>query len=133
MKKVTSNANNLEGQKMFQILSRAKDLESMGKKIIHFELGDPDFDTPREVIDEAYHSMLEGETHYTTSNGLLDLRSSIAEYSLKKYNFKPSTNQILIANGANPLIYFIILVCSVFIFLYRKRCSLHDPCPRRRT
>ena len=73
MRKISQAANRLEGQKMFQILAMARELERTGKKILHFELGDPDFDTPKNVIDVAIKSIRRGETHYAPSSGLYEL------------------------------------------------------------
>jgi aspartate/methionine/tyrosine aminotransferase len=108
MKKLSEITQYFEGQKMFQVLAKAKELEKQGKNILHFELGDPDFDTPREVIEEAYRSMLSGETHYVNSDGLIDLKKVIIDKFRIEKGFSPSLNQILIANGANPLIYLLI-------------------------
>ncbi len=59
---------------MFQILAAAKDLEKRGKGIIHFEIGDPDFATLANIVDAVRESLQRGDTHYTTSAGLEELR-----------------------------------------------------------
>ena len=61
---------------MFQILARAKDLEKKGKDIVHFEIGDPDFPTPKNIIDKCIASLRSGNTHYTTSAGLESFRKA---------------------------------------------------------
>lgn len=108
MKKLADITSSFEGQKMFQIMARAKELEAQGKDVLHFEIGDPDFDTPHEIIEEAYKAMLSGETHYTNSDGLIDFKRAIAYDIKKEYGFLPDLNQILVTNGANPLIYLAI-------------------------
>ena len=60
----------LEGQKMFQVLAQCKELEKQGMDIIHFEIGDPDFDTPKPVVDRCIKELRAGNTHYTNSSGL---------------------------------------------------------------
>ena len=65
MKKLSEAAHKLEGQKMFQILAKTRELERQGEEILHFELGDPDFDTPKNIVDVALESLKKGETHYT--------------------------------------------------------------------
>ena len=57
MKKLSDAAHRIEGQKMFQILAKTKILERQGKKIFHFELGDPDFNTPSNIVEAAYKSI----------------------------------------------------------------------------
>ncbi len=101
MKKISELAKRLEGQKMFQILSKAKELERSGKDIIHFEIGDPDFETPENVIEGARESLRKGETHYTSSWGLLELRVAAADVTLRSRGFKPELNQLLVTPGAN--------------------------------
>ncbi len=98
----------LIGQKMFQILDQAKKLESEGKDIIHFEIGDPDFDTPKHIKDAAIKSINDGETHYTSSFGLMELRELACQVTLKSRGFKPKLDQILVT----PWSKFSNLSCS---------------------
>ena len=60
MKRLSNSALNLEGQKMFQILAQAKELENKGRKIYHFEIGDPDFPTPTNVVEKCIDSLKNG-------------------------------------------------------------------------
>ena len=69
MKNISDAANRLEGQKMFQILAKAQELESQGKKIIHFEIGDPDFDTPANIVDAACRALKKGDKFTLTGFG----------------------------------------------------------------
>ena len=63
----------------FEVLAKARALEAQGKNIIHLEIGEPDFDTPTNVIDAGVNAMRGGWTHYTPSAGLPALRETIAE------------------------------------------------------
>lgn len=108
MSKLSKIAYKIEGQPMFKVLDKVKKMEQQGENIIHFELGDPDFDTPRYIIEAAYSSMKNGETHYTNSMGLYDFREAIRETTLVSRKFKPSLNQVLITPGANIIIYLAI-------------------------
>lgn len=112
MKGLSDAAHRLEGQKMFQILAQAKNLEKNGKRILHFEIGDPDFTTPQNVIDACCKSLQSGRTHYVPSSGLLEFREVAAEITEKSRGFKPSVNQILVTPGANVQIYYAI-ACTV--------------------
>ena len=77
MKKISEAAMNIDGQPMFKYLDRAKKLESEGKKMIHLEIGDPDFDTPSNVTMAAIKALGNGKTHYTSSWGDPDFRPHI--------------------------------------------------------
>ena len=98
----------LEGQPMFQILNQVQKLERAGKDILHFELGEPDFDTPKNISEVACNAIKNGDTHYTNSTGLYEFKEVIQEATLKTRRFKPEISQILITPGANSIIYFVI-------------------------
>lgn len=106
MKYLSSASELLEGQKMFQILAKSKELEAQGKNIIHFEIGDPDFNTPKNVIDAAIKSLQAGNTHYTKSSGLDSLKEASIERSKNSRGFSPSKKQILVTAGANIQIFY---------------------------
>lgn len=108
MPKLSNIAHKIEGQPMFKVLDKVKKMEQQGENVIHFELGDPDFDTPKHIIEAAYSSMKNGETHYTSSMGLPDFREAIRETTSISRKFKPSLNQVLITPGANIIIYLAV-------------------------
>ena len=105
-------SHNLEGQKMFQILSTAKELEKSGRDILHFEIGDPDFNTPNNIVDSTMKSLMNCETHYAPSSGIDELKEVAREVTLKSRGFKPNKHQILVTAGANIQLYYAI-VCTV--------------------
>jgi len=106
MRKLSEASKRLEGQPMFKLLTKVQQLERMGKKIIHFEIGDPDFKTPENIIDAAITSLKKGETHYTSSFGLYDMRMAACETTAKTRGFRPDLDQVLITPGANIIIYY---------------------------
>jgi len=108
MKKLSNIAYNIDGQPMFKILDKAQRLEREGREILHFELGEPDFDTPKNIVDVACESLYNGETHYTSSMGLYDFRVAVQETTLNSRGFKPYLEQVLVTPGANSIIYFAI-------------------------
>ncbi len=112
MRRLSEKAINLEGQRMFQILAKTKDIERAGKEVIHFEIGDPDFNTPVNIIKSACTSLRKNHTHYTTSSGLLEYREVAAETTRKSRGFKPTVNQILVTPGANVQIFYAV-ACAV--------------------
>ncbi len=108
MKKLSKAAHQIEGQPMFKVLAHVLDLERNGKDIIHFEIGDPDFDTPLNIKKAACDSIMKGETHYTSSLGLLDMRVAASETTERSRGFRPDINQVLITPGANIIIYYAV-------------------------
>jgi len=107
---LSDSAERLIGQKMFQILARAQELERDGRSILHFEIGDPDFDTPAPVVNTAIDALRSGQTHYINSAGLLQLREKAAEVTFRSRGFAPSIDQLLVTPGANFQI-FLALSC----------------------
>src|SRR5213596_4053892 len=64
----------------FEVLVKAKALEAKGRDIVHLEIGEPDFDTPANIVDAAIDALRKGFTHYGPSAGLPELRDTIAQY-----------------------------------------------------
>lgn len=108
MIKLSSSAYQIDGQPMFKVLDQVQSLERKGRKILHFELGEPDFDTPKNIVDACINSLASGETHYASSMGLFELREAVSEATVKSRGFKPDIDQILVTPGANAIIYFSI-------------------------
>ena len=96
----------LVGQPMFSILSRVLDIEKTGKEVIHLELGDPDFDAPKNVINAVCKAMVEGMTHYAPSMGLPIFRIAIKDFLEHEFNLLCDYEQIVISPGANSGIYW---------------------------
>ena len=112
MKHFSEASKVLEGQKMFQILAEAKNLENAGQDIIHFEIGDPDFTTPTNVIESCVKALRSGDTHYTPSSGLEAFKIAAAEITYNSRGFRPDHDQILVTQGANIQIYY-AMACTV--------------------
>ncbi len=93
----------------FDMLAKAKALEAKGKEVIHLEIGEPDFDTPKNIREAAKKAIDEGWTHYGPAPGLPDLRATIAQESgkLRGVNFKPT--QVVVTPGAKPIMSYGIL------------------------
>jgi (5-formylfuran-3-yl)methyl phosphate transaminase len=87
---------------VMDVLEKAQEFERMGERVIHMEVGEPDFDTPECINEACYRSICEGRTHYTHSLGLIELREAIAEDYWKKYQVKISPEQILVTSGTSP-------------------------------
>lgn len=99
----------LHSEAAFEVLAKAKALERKGKKVLHFEIGEPDFNTPEIVKDEAKKSLDENFTHYVPSQGIIELREAVCEYIEKTRNFRPTPEQVLIVPGVKPGIFYSML------------------------
>ena len=108
MKKLSKIASRIDGQPMFKLLEKAQKLEKEGKKIIHFEIGDPDFATPKNISDAAINAIKNENTHYVSSFGLTEFREKICEATQKSRGFRPDLDQVLITPGANIAIFYAI-------------------------
>lgn len=101
-------AENLQGQPMFKVLEKVQEMQRQGKDVIHFEIGDPDFDTPQNIKQAACDAIMSGKTHYAPSIGIRELREAVCETTSKSRGFKPDLNQVLVAPGANILIHYAV-------------------------
>lgn len=93
----------------FEVLAKAKSLEARGKEVIHLEIGEPDFDTPRNIIDAAITALNAGKTHYGPAAGIPELRQVLAEDMGKRRNIKINPDQVVVTPGAKPIMFFAIL------------------------
>ncbi len=93
----------------FEVLNRARALEKQGKEIIHLEIGEPDFDTPANVIEAAVDALHKGCTHYGPAAGLPELRQTIADYVSRTRNVPVSAEVVVVVPGGKPIIFFTML------------------------
>lgn len=93
----------------FEVLNRARELEKQGKEIVHLEIGEPDFDTPANVIQAGVDALQKGWTHYGPSAGLPDLRRAIADYVSRTRNVPVSSEEVVVVPGGKPIIFFTIM------------------------
>ncbi len=101
--------NHLGTETAFEVFARAKALEARGRDIVHLEIGEPDFDTPRNIVDAAMNAIGKGFTHYGPSAGLPEARAAIAEYVAKTRGVAVDPLQVVITPGAKPIIFFTVL------------------------
>lgn len=95
----------------FEVLARAKALERQGKNVIHLEIGEPDFDTPKNIKEAAVKALYSGYTHYVPAAGIPELREAIAEYISKTRNIPVDPEEVVVTPGAKPIMFFAILAC----------------------
>jgi aspartate/methionine/tyrosine aminotransferase len=96
----------------FEVLVKAKALEAKGRDIVHLEIGEPDFDTPRNIIDAGCDALHKGFTHYGPSAGLPQLREAIAEYVSETRRVNVSPDEVVVVPGGKPIIFFSILALA---------------------
>ncbi|ODG93702.1 MULTISPECIES: pyridoxal phosphate-dependent aminotransferase [Bacillaceae] len=87
------------------ITAKAKEMKDQGIDVIGLGAGEPDFNTPVEIIEEAYSAMLKGQTKYTPSNGLPALRKTICDKLLKDQGLTYSPGEVVVTNGAKHALY----------------------------
>jgi aspartate/methionine/tyrosine aminotransferase len=93
----------------FEVLSKAKALERQGKSIIHLEIGEPDFDTPANIVEAAAGALRAGWTHYGPSAGLPELRQTIADCVSHTRNVEVSPDEVVVVPGGKPIIFYTML------------------------
>ncbi len=107
--RLASRMSRLGTETAFEVLNRAKALEKQGRQIIHLEIGEPDFDTPENIVHAAVDALHKGWTHYGPSAGLPDLRKEIADYVSRTRNVPVSSDEVVVVPGGKPIIFFTML------------------------
>ncbi|RKZ19668.1 pyridoxal phosphate-dependent aminotransferase [bacterium] len=100
---------NLGTETAFAVLARAKALEAEGRDIVHLEIGEPDFDTPQNVIDKGVWALQNGYTHYGPAAGLPDVRKVFAEHIARDRGIDVTAENVVIVPGGKPIIFFPLL------------------------
>lgn len=107
--KYAKRMNNLGTETAFEVLAKAKKLEAEGKHIIHLEIGEPDFDTPKNIVDAAIKSLQAGDTHYTPSAGTVEVRTAIAKYVSKTRGLSFIPDEVVMVPGGKPIMFYAII------------------------
>jgi aspartate/methionine/tyrosine aminotransferase len=93
----------------FEVLAKARALEAKGRDIVHLEIGEPDFDTPANIVDAAVDALHHGVTHYGPSAGLPDLRKAIADDVAASRHTTVTPEEVVVVPGGKPIIFFTLL------------------------
>ena len=107
--RLASRMSRLGTETAFEVLNKARALERQGKDIVHLEIGEPDFDTPTNVVEAAVDALRKGWTHYGPSAGLPELRQAIAEYVSRTRGVPVASDEVVVVPGGKPIIFFSIL------------------------
>ncbi len=98
------------GHSSFEILKKARELERAGREVIHLHIGEPDFNTPDNIIEAAYSAMKAGFTHYTDPQGIADLREAISWYQEVYRGVRIDPRRVIVTPGAKMMILYSLLV-----------------------
>ncbi len=107
--KLAHSYSRLGTETAFEVLVRARALEAQGRKIVHLEIGEPDFDTPKNIRDAAKKALDDGFTHYGPSAGLPQTRAAVAAYVSRTRGVAVAPEETIIVPGGKPVIFFAIL------------------------
>lgn len=107
--KLAQRMSRLGTETAFEVLVRARALEAQGRDIVHLEIGEPDFDTPENVVEAGVRALQSGWTHYTPSAGIPALREAIAAEISRSRNIKVLPEEVVVVPGGKPIIFFCAL------------------------
>ena len=107
--KLAKNLERLGTENAFSIFAEAKKLEAQGKPMIHLGLGQPDFKTPKHIVEAAKQALDDGHHGYVLSNGILECRQAVTRKIKKLYNKEVDPERVLIMPGGKPTMYYAIL------------------------
>src|SRR4029450_1973113 len=96
----------------FEVLVKARALEAKGRDVVHLEIGEPDFDTPRHIIEAAKVALDQGYTHYGPSAGLPELRAAIAQDVAQRRGITTRAEQVVVTPGAKPIMFYVLLALA---------------------
>jgi aspartate/methionine/tyrosine aminotransferase len=109
MNRIAQRMHGLGTETAFEILARAKALEAKGREIVHLEIGEPDFDTPRNIVEAGVSALRGGWTHYGPSAGQTGAREAIAEWFSRDRGVKVGPRNVVITPGAKPILFYAVL------------------------
>ncbi len=94
-----------------EVMQKSREMEARGVRVVHFEVGEPDFDTPAHVVQALERSIEAGETHYGPPPGMPELRRAIAEDSTQRLGVAFAPDEVIVTHGAKPVMIFALLTC----------------------
>ncbi len=93
----------------FEVLAKARKLESQGRSIVHLEIGEPDFPTPENITEAAEKALHDGYTHYTPAGGLMPARRAVADWIRRWYEVEVTPEQVVMVPGSKNVLLFTML------------------------
>ncbi len=109
---VAARMNDLGTESAFEVLAKARALEAQGREMIHLEIGEPDFDTPRHIVEAGMEAISAGFTHYGPTAGLPELREAIARNSREVRGTNTDPANVVVTPGAKPIMFYVLLALA---------------------
>jgi len=109
MASLSRGAHRIFGESAFEVLEKAKALEQQGKEILHFEIGEPNFNTPINIAQKGIDGIKNNLTHYVNPTGITELKFAIQTEIKKTRGFSPEMDQIIVTPGAKPALFLAML------------------------
>ena len=107
--KLAKRMSRLGTETAFEVLAKAKALEAQGREIIHLEIGEPDFDTPANIVEAGVAALRSGQTHYTPAAGIMPLRQAIANEVAHTRDIEVKPEQVVVVAGGKPIMFYVML------------------------
>jgi aspartate aminotransferase len=107
--KLAARVGRMGTESAFEVLAKARALESQGRKIIHLEIGEPDFDTPAHIKEAAAEALREGFTHYVAAPGLPEVREAVGEFFGRTGRVRYPADRVVVTPGAKPVMFYAIM------------------------
>src|SRR6266567_57562 len=95
----------------FEVLAKARRLEAEGKKVVHLEIGEPDFATPDNIVEAGISAMQNGYTHYTPASGIMEARQAVAEFVSRTLKAEVDPLDVVLVPGSKNVLLFTLLAC----------------------
>jgi aspartate aminotransferase len=93
----------------FEVLARAKAMEADGRKVIHLEIGEPDFPTAEHIVEAAVEALRAGQTHYVPAPGVPPLREAVVDFLERNGRMRVTPDRVIVTPGAKPIMFFTIM------------------------
>ncbi|TMG30643.1 MAG: pyridoxal phosphate-dependent aminotransferase [Chloroflexi bacterium] len=93
----------------FEVLARARKLEAEGKKIVHLEIGEPDFATPDNIVEAGISALQNGYTHYTPAGGIKEVREAVAAFVSRMLKCEVDGSEVVLVPGSKNVLLFTLL------------------------
>ena len=107
--RLAERMSRLGTESAFEVLARARALEAQGRKIIHLEIGEPDFDTPPHIVEAAAEALRSGFTHYVPAAGLPEVREAVASWLAQTGRLETTPDRVIVTPGAKPIMWYLML------------------------
>jgi aspartate aminotransferase len=106
--KLAQKMSRIGTESAFEVLARARALEKQGRNVIHLEIGEPDFPTPRHIVEAGKRALDEGWTKYGPTQGFPELREAIAAYISRTRSIAVGAENVCVVPGGKPIMYFLM-------------------------